>query len=81
MPILKLKVCDADGGALQGLTVKVTGCGQLLTGADGRAQFLTESGAALTIELDGKAVWSGQADSLGREESFSQSPSGFTRGA
>lgn len=43
MPMLKIKVCNADGDAMCGLEVKVTGCGQLLTDAEGRTQFLTES--------------------------------------
>ena len=79
MPILKIKVCHADGGAMHGLAVKVTGCGQLLTDAEGRAQFLTESNTSITVEINGAGAWSGPADSLRREEAFVQSASGFTR--
>ena len=79
MPMLKIKVCNADGGAMHGLEVKVTGCGQLLTDAEGRAQFLTESNTLVAIEINGADAWSGPADSLNREEIFLQSASGFTR--
>ncbi len=79
MPILKIKVCHADGGAMRGLEVKVTGCGQLLTDAEGRAQFLTESNTHVAIDINGAGAWSGPADSLNREETFLQSASGFTR--
>ena len=79
MPILKIKVCDANAVPMSGQAVKVKGCGQLLTGVDGRAQFLTESNTIVLIEIGGVQVWSGSADSLSKEETFSQSTSGFAR--
>ena len=79
MPILKIKVCNADGVMMSGLGVKVTGCGQLLTDTEGCVQFLTESNTLVAIEINGAGAWSGPADSLHREETFLQSASGFTR--
>lgn len=79
MPILKITVCDAHAAPVSGQTVKVKGSGQLLTDAGGRAQFLTEAGTSVVIDIEGVEVWSGPADSLRKEETFSQSASGFAR--
>ena len=79
MGMLKIKVVDASGAALAGQTVKVTGAGALQSGAEGMAQFLTESDAALDIEINGASVWSGNSAELARDEVFKAEGASFAR--
>ena len=79
MAILRVKLLDASGQALTGLTVKVSGCGALQANDVGAAQFLVESGAAISIEINDSVVWTGSSADLSREESFQQINGGFTR--
>ena len=77
MGMLKIKVVDASGTALSGQTVKVTGAGALQTSAEGMAQFLTESDAAL--DINGTSVWSGNSAELARDELFKAEGASFVR--
>ena len=79
MGMLKIKVVDASGTALSGQTVKVTGAGALQTSAEGMAQFLTESDAALDIDINGTSVWSGNSAELARDELFKAEGASFVR--
>ena len=79
MGMLKIKVVDAVGAALAGQTVKVSGAGALQTSAEGMAQFLTESDAALVIEINGASVWSGNSAELARDELFKAEGASFAR--
>ena len=79
MGMLKIKVVDAAGAALAGQTVKVSGAGALQTSAEGMAQFLTESDAALVIEINGVSVWSGNSAELARDELFKAEGASFAR--
>ena len=80
MPILRVKVCDADGKPLQGQLVKLTDCDHLSTNADGLAQFLLNPSLEATVSINGTTVWSGAIADLKREEVFTASGSGFVRG-
>ena len=79
MGILKIKVVDASGTPLAGQTVKVTGAGALQSSAEGMTQFLTESDAALVIEINGVSVWSGDSTELVRDEMFKAEGASFAR--
>lgn len=79
MAILKIKATDAAGQPIAGQAVKVTGCGELQTGAGGVAQFLVEDDALLEIEINGVLSWAGSASTLGREEVFNKTATGFVR--
>ena len=79
MGILRIKLADAAGAALAGQTVQVSGAGALQTNAEGIAQFLIDSNAALEIEINGKPTWSGNSALLIREELFNATGAGFTR--
>ena len=79
MPILKIKVCDADGKPLTGQTVKITDCEQLTTNADGLTQFLINADATLSVVINGATVWNGASAELKKEEVFSATGSGFAR--
>ena len=79
MGMLKIKVVDASGAALAGQTVKVSGAGALQTSAEGMTQFLTESDAALVIEINGASVWSGNSAELARDELFKAEGASFAR--
>ena len=77
--MLKVKVVDAAGSPLAGQTVKVTGAGALQSSADGMAQFLTESDAALDIDINGTTVWSGNSAELTKNEVFKADGASFAR--
>ena len=77
--MLKVKAVDAAGSPLAGQTVKVTGAGALQSSADGMAQFLTESDAALDIDINGTTVWSGNSAELTRDEVFKADGASFAR--
>ena len=79
MGMLKIKVVDAAGTALAGQTVKVSGAGALQTSAEGMVQFLTESNAALDIDINGASVWSGNSTELARDELFKAEGASFAR--
>ena len=79
MGMLKIKVVDAAGAPLAGQTVKVTGAGALQSSAEGIAQFLTESGEALNIDINGASVWSGNSAELARDEVFKANGASFAR--
>ena len=79
MPIVKIKTCDAEGKSLANQFVKVSGCEQLTTNADGLTQFLIEADTAISIALNGATVWSGNSGELKREETFCATASGFVR--
>ena len=79
MGMLKIKVVDAAGSPLAGQTVKVTGAGALQSSAEGIAQFLTESGEALNIDINGASVWSGNSAELARDEVFKANGASFAR--
>ena len=79
MGMLKIKVVDASGAALAGQTVKVSGAGALQTSAEGMTQFLTESDAALVIDINGASVWSGNSAELARDELFKAEGASFVR--
>ena len=77
--MLKVKVVDAAGSPLAGQIVKVTGAGALQSSADGMAQFLTESDAALDIDINCTTVWSGNSAELTRDEVFKADRASFAR--
>ena len=79
MGMLKIKIVDAAGGPLAGQTVKVSGAGALQTSAEGMTQFLTESDAALDIDINGTTVWSGNSAELARDELFKAEGASFAR--
>jgi hypothetical protein len=79
MAILKIKLVAADGQALLGQTVKVSGCSPLQTNSEGLAQFLIESDVPLAIEVNSAEAWSGSSAQLAREELFQQVGTGFVR--
>ena len=79
MGILKIKVVDAAGAPLAGQTVKVSGAGTLQSSAEGMAQFLTDSDAALDIEINGASVWTGNSAELARDEVFKAEGATFAR--
>lgn len=79
MAILKIKVVDAAGAALAGLTVKVSSAEALQTSAEGMALFLIDSDAPIEIEINGVVSWSGNPAQLAREEQFKADGAGFAR--
>ena len=79
MATLKVKLVAADGQALLGQTVKVSGCGPLQTNAEGLAQFLIESDVPMEIAVNSAVAWSGNSAQLAREEVFQQVGTAFVR--
>ena len=79
MAILKVKLVNASDQPLSGQTVKVTGCGELQTNAEGIAQFLMGAEVSLDIHVNGALSWSGKPAELAREELFKQNGSAFVR--
>ena len=79
MGMLKIKIVDAAGAPLADQTVKVTGAGALQSSAEGMVQFLTESDAALDIDINGASVWSGNSTELVRDEVFKAEGASFAR--
>ena len=79
MALVKIKLVDATGQALEGCTVKVTGSGALQTNADGRTQFLLENDVPMQVDINGVQAWAGNSSELARDESFQQNASGFIR--
>ena len=79
MGLLKIKVVDATGAPLADQTGKVTGADALQTSAEGMVQFLTESNAALDIDINGASVWSGNSTELARDEVFKAEGASFAR--
>ena len=79
MGMLKIKVVDASGASLAGQTVKVSGAGALQSSAEGMTQFLTESDAAIVIDINGASVWSGNSAELARDELFKAEGASFAR--
>jgi hypothetical protein len=80
--IVRLKVQDAEGQALSGVAVKLTGCGDepATTGANGLVQFLTDEGVpTVTITINGAAAWTGPSAELREAEVFEKTGSGFAR--
>ncbi len=77
--VVKVQVVDTAGKPIAGLPLKLTGCEELSTGAEGVVMFLAEEAPALTLEIGGKAVWNGPADQLKAMEVFTQTGSGFAR--
>jgi len=51
----------------------------LQTSAEGMTQFLTESDAALDIDINGTTVWSGNSAELTRDEVFKADGASFAR--
>ena len=79
MPILRVKVCDADGKPLSGQLVTLTDCDYLSTNADGLAQFLLTPSPDTAVCINGLTVWRGAITDLKKEEVFMASRDGFVR--
>ena len=64
MSAKKLVIETLNGGAAaSGVTVKVSGCGELQTGATGQVFFLVDE-PQVTVTVDGQSVHSGALDAL-----------------
>ena len=79
MSILKIKLIGVGDEPLSGQTVKVSGCGELRTNAEGIAQFLVSADGSIDIEINGAVSWSGNPAELVREERFKQTGTAFVR--
>jgi hypothetical protein len=80
--LVKVKVQDETGQVLEGVSVKVSGCGNeaAVTGARGMVQFLTDEDlATVTITIGGAAAWTGASGELRAIEVFEKTSSGFAR--
>ena len=79
MGMLKIKVVDAAGAPLAGQAMKVSVAGAVQSSAEGMTQFLTDTDAALQIDINGATVWSGNSAELARQEVFAQPANSFKR--
>lgn len=79
MPLIKIKVCDASSQPQAGISVALSGCGELKTTAEGMVQFLAGPSEPTKLSIGGAVVWTGELGELTRGEVFVQSASGYTR--
>ena len=77
MGMLKIKIFDAAGAPLGGQAVELSGAGALQGSAEGMTQLLTDTDAALDIEINGATVWSGNSAELARQEVFGLAANSF----
>lgn len=69
----------ANGAPCQGVPVKVTGCSELETGAQGSVFFLVDE-EAVTVSVDGQTVHSASLDALPSKLSLVKDGNGWAIG-
>ncbi len=77
--IVRLQFQDANGQAVSGVAVNLSGNGSLDTNADGLAQFLVDDAASLVLKVSGNTVWSGASADLQARELFRHNGTEFVR--
>lgn len=79
MPVIKVKLCDSAGAPLAGQPVKISGCEELMSNAQGMTQFLLAGDGNVDVLIKGVAAWSGPIADLPKEVTFKQSGAGFAK--